>query len=99
MRILVAQDTNYNPAPPVTERLLSSVGALTARGKTEIYSNGGDVNNHSLNMPLQAIIYTGQIVTVDDNEQGEQWRGKATSVQLEITQVGIRQTINVERHL
>ena len=99
MRINVARKSQNNPAPAVTEKLLSTQQSMTERGKTELYSDGEDVNIHSLSMPLQALILTGDIVEVQDTDQGEVWRSKNTATSLTISDKGIEQTVTVERAL
>lgn len=99
MRITVAKGAKLNPAPPVTERLLSTQQSMTERGKTELYDNGQDVNNHSIDMPLQALVLTGRIVQIQDVEQGEVYAAKSTSTRINISDKGITQTIAVERPL
>lgn len=99
MRITVARKTQNNSAPAVTEKLLSTQQSMTERGKKELYSDGEDVNIHSLSMPLESLILTGDIVEVQDTDQGEVWRAKNTATSISITDSGIEQTTTVERPL
>ena len=99
MRITVAISTKNNAAPPVTERVLSTQESLTARAVTELYSNGSDVNNHGVSMPLQSLILPGDIVETHDVDQGDVWRARNKSVQLSISAKGVQQTIALERPL
>jgi len=99
MRITIARKTQNNPAPAVTEKLLSTQQAMIERGKTELYSNGEDVNIHNLSMPLQSLIKTGEIVEVQDTDQGEVWRAKNTATSISISANGINQTTSLERPL
>ena len=97
MRITVAINTTDNAAPPVTERILSTQEALTARGKSELYSKAGDVNEHSVSMPLQSLILPSDIVQVSDAAQGETWVARNKSCSISISDKGITQNISLER--
>lgn len=99
MRITVAISTKNNAAPPVTERVLSTQESLTARAVTALYDNGADINKHTVAMPLQNLILSGEVVEVNDVDQGDVWRARNKSTQLSISDKGVQQTIVLERPL
>lgn len=99
MRIIVAINSKNNAAPPVTEKTLSTQQALISRAKTELYSQGPDVNNYDIEMALNNLILPGQIIEVQDVEQGETWRGKNKSTSIYISDKSITLSTSIERPL
>jgi len=96
MRITVKTGAGDKPAPELTDSLLSSTASMIARGKSELYGSV-DAYKHSLSMPLQNMINTGEIGEVIDYQYGESYIGKVESVAIDISPTDIDINIDVER--
>lgn len=96
MRITVKTGAANKFAPDVTDDLLTTTEAALERGKMELYSQV-DAYLTTLNLPMTTLIETGELVEVHNLQTNEVYRGLVTSVSINITELDISQTVELER--
>lgn len=96
MRITVKTGNADKPAPDITDSLLGSTESMIARAKSELYGSV-DAYMHSVSMPLQNMINTGELGEVIDSQYGETHRGKVNGVSIDIGETSIDLRVDMER--
>jgi len=104
MRITVTKKNIYipfldqgdRPAPDITDDLLSSTMVMVARGASVLFGST-DAYLHSVSMPLQNMINTGELGKIQDFQFGEEFIGKVEAVSIDISSVSIDIKLDIER--
>ncbi len=95
MRITVAIESTNNPAPSITEPLLTTQDGLIMRGKTELYDKLS-VNEHSQDIPFSEPIEPGKIIKSTDHELGKITSGRCISSTISVVGEKLNQSIAFE---
>ena len=97
MRVKVARNSDINPADIIIEKLLTTEQAMVERGRNELDQNQFSRMPRTMSAPLDKDILPGQMIQVVEADTGVVWRGKVLSVNINISNPKITQTLKVDR--